>query len=630
MLNKKILGSVSSAPATYVEDVFSTYLYTGVGGSLSIDNGIDLAGEGGLVWEKQRGTTGNHFLWDSARGTNKLSTNLTNAQSDNGIYAPTFGSSGYTSNYGWSSSQNIASWTFRKQPKFFDVVTGTGGGVFNHSLNSVPGMIIIKYTGSTSDWFVVHRSVNGYYLLNTTASGTNTGYPGIATSGAIVNADSTTFDTSNIVTSGSPFVAYLFAHNAGGFGDAGTDNVISCGSFTSDGSGKATINLGYEPQYVLLKRTDYVGDWILMDVMRGMTAPPSTQTFLDANDSNAENSTNIYTAPTSTGMYFSGFANRTFIYMAIRRPMKVPTDATKVFKPVATTDSVNTFETTGFAIDLQIQGYRPGISVNQGFIDRLRGTGTVASSTTSVPRLSSSSTAAQSNASVANGWDNTGFQISSGWDGNNMVYWNFARRPGFFDEVCWTGTSADQTLSHNLSVAPELIIYKARGATSNWYTACNFTSSDYSNLNLNLTNTASTVSYSGGGAFSAQPTSTQFSVGQFYNTSTMVAYLFATCPGVSKVGSYTGTGSTQTINCGFTGGARFVMIKSINNASDWWIWDTARGMVSGTDPSLAFNTTDPEYNFNSVYTATTGFQLLASPGQGVNNSGENYIYLAIA
>jgi hypothetical protein len=114
------------------------------------------------------------------------------------------------------------------------------------------------------------------------------------------------------------------------------------------------------------------------------------------------------------------------------------------------------------------------------------------------------------------------------------------------------------------------------------------------------------------------------------NGRTYVAYLFATLAGVSKVGSYTGTAATQTINCGFTAGARFVMIKSTNNASDWWVWDTARGMVAGTDPSLAFNTTNPEYNFNSVYTATTGFQLLASPAQSVNNSGETYIFLAIA
>jgi hypothetical protein len=43
-------ASVSAPPAAYVEDVFSTYLYTGNGSTQTITNGIDLSGEGGLVW----------------------------------------------------------------------------------------------------------------------------------------------------------------------------------------------------------------------------------------------------------------------------------------------------------------------------------------------------------------------------------------------------------------------------------------------------------------------------------------------------------------------------------------------------------------------------------------------------
>jgi hypothetical protein len=47
MLGKALLSaSVSAAPAVYVEDVFSTYLYTGNSSTQTITNGIDLAGEG--------------------------------------------------------------------------------------------------------------------------------------------------------------------------------------------------------------------------------------------------------------------------------------------------------------------------------------------------------------------------------------------------------------------------------------------------------------------------------------------------------------------------------------------------------------------------------------------------------
>lgn len=46
-------GALGGAGA-YVEDVFSTYLYTGNGSTQTITNGIDLDGEGGMVWIKNR------------------------------------------------------------------------------------------------------------------------------------------------------------------------------------------------------------------------------------------------------------------------------------------------------------------------------------------------------------------------------------------------------------------------------------------------------------------------------------------------------------------------------------------------------------------------------------------------
>ena len=129
------------------------------------------------------------------------------------------------------------------------------------------------------------------------------------------------------------------------------------------------------------------------------------------------------------------------------------------------------------------------------------------------------------------------------------------------------------------------------------------------------------------------PTSSVFTVGTDGGTNASstnyVAYLFASLPGVSKVGSYTGTGTTQQINCGFTGGARFVLIKRTDSTGDWYVWDTARGMVAGTDPSLLLNSTAAEVNANSVYTTGVGFQIV-STAAGINASGGTYIYLAIA
>ena len=117
------------------------------------------------------------------------------------------------------------------------------------------------------------------------------------------------------------------------------------------------------------------------------------------------------------------------------------------------------------------------------------------------------------------------------------------------------------------------------------------------------------------------------------NTSgaTYVAYLFASVPGVSKVGSYTGNSSTQTIDCGFAGGARFVLIKRTNNAGSWFVFDTARGMTTVTDPYLLLNSTGAESNtLGAVTTVTTGFALNDAILTGINTTGGTYIFLAIA
>lgn len=112
---------------------------------------------------------------------------------------------------------------------------------------------------------------------------------------------------------------------------------------------------------------------------------------------------------------------------------------------------------------------------------------------------------------------------------------------------------------------------------------------------------------------------------------TYVAYLFGSCPGVSRVGNYTGTGATQTINCGFSSGARFVLIKRTDAAGDWYVWDSARGIVAGNDPYLLLNSFAPEVtNTDWVDAAASGFELSNAAGNLVNTSGGSYIFLAIA
>jgi hypothetical protein len=640
-------GAGGSAPV-YIEDVFSTYLYTGNGSTQTITNNIDLSTKGGLVWSKDRGDTVTHQLFDSARGTNKtLSTANTNAQGNNSApFVPTFLSTGFiTSLLNNENAHNFVSWTFRKQPKFFDVVTWTGDDVIGreipHNLGSVPGCIMVKQTNATRDWVVYHTSIGNtkYLTLNSTSpAGTQSFFNNTTPTSTVF----TVGDWGAVNGGGNTYVAYLWANNAGGFGALGTDSVISCGSFVSNPANSYTpiIDLGWEPQWILTKSSSDADNWKICDTMRGLTVNSTYANALKPNSTDSEDVPGNYiwlNSESGTSFGFQGGPgqlNGTFIYIAIRKgPMKTPTDATTVFSPnypPAAQLSPYT-ATTGFPVDLSLSTIAGSGPYNRQAIDRLRGNPTVNRSSIIQPNL----TDAESSSGVNNYQSlasNTALIDNAFWSGYSLrpIYWLFRRAPSFFDEVCYTGTGANTTFTHNLGVVPELIIIKARSFGQVWVVGNSATGfGNY--LVLNTTAAAA----SGSNVFNnTAPTSTVFSLGNGAGanqaSATYVAYLFATCAGVSKVGSYTGTGALQTVNCGFTGGARFVLIKRTNTSGSWFVWDTARGMVSGTDPALTLNTTNAEFNADSVYSVATGFQLLASPAEAINTNGDTYIFLAIA
>jgi hypothetical protein len=223
---------------------------------------------------------------------------------------------------------------------------------------------------------------------------------------------------------------------------------------------------------------------------------------------------------------------------------------------------------------------------------------------------------------------NVGY-MKGGWGTVNGFSWAFRRAPGFFDVVCYTGTGSARTVAHNLTVAPELMIVKKRSATDNWIVYAG-DATDY----LILNTTAATADLDTMWNDTA-PTSSVFSLGTNDDVNgsgaTFVAYLFATLAGISKVGSYTGTAAAQTINCGFTGGARFVLIKRTDSTGSWYVWDTARGIVSGDDPYLLLNTTAAEVtNTDYIDPLASGFEISSTAPAEINASGGSYIFLAIA
>jgi hypothetical protein len=431
-------------------------------------------------------------------------------------------------------------------------------------------------------------------------------------------------------------VAYIFAHDAAGFGLLGTDNVISCGSFTTDGSGNFSVNLGYEPQWVMIKSTNNTGvsaaqqNWIIMDSMRGLLTQSGNGARLRANTDDAESSTNDF-GLTATGFESLGnmSASAPFIYIAIRRgPMKVPTVGTTVFSPQLSNVSGGTSITTGFPVDLQIRKWN-ALNSDIYAIDRLRGVSSNA--TASGAFLYTNSTDAEASGTPSLGWDNTSFKMTNGFAGDPNIFWNWRRAPSFFDEVCFTcsGSNTNLRISHNLAAVPELIIYRVRTGSGWLVYVASKGRSTYRYLNLTNADFSDTPNIFG----TADPTTTDFAlneVGAF--TGSIVAYLFATCAGVSKVGSYTGTGTTLQIDCGFTGGARFVLIKRTSTGGGgWYVWDTARGIIGGNDPYLFLNSTAAEVTSTDyIDTYSAGFEISSTAPAAINESGGSFIFLAIA
>jgi hypothetical protein len=362
--------------------------------------------------------------------------------------------------------------------------------------------------------------------------------------------------------------------------------------------------------------------------MRGI-ATGGIDPWLEPNSSGAEQSSDNMLSVLATGFQPTinspriNTSGATYIYIAIRRgPMKVPTTGTSVY----------TANTYGSAGDSKAPGFRSSFPVDL-FLFKNRASAVdwrAGSRLQGAVQMNTNTTAAEFSNSI-----NT-FDYQNGWFNdtgvNADVYsWMMRRAPGFMDVCCYTGTGSARTVAHNLAAVPELIITKRRNLGGNWNT---YSASLGNTGILFLDDTSGNLGPDSSNWNNTSPTASVFTVGTGapnLSGGTYVAYLFASCPGVSKVGSYTGTAATQVINCGFTGGARFVLIKATSTTGNWLVWDSARGIVAGNDPYLALNSTAAEVtNTDWVDTAATGFELSNAGGNLANSNGVSYIFLAIA
>ena len=651
-------------PSTFVV-VGSTSITSTAGNETIVSSSAPASGEsGGLVWIKTRTAGDDHYLYDTERGTSyNVRSNKTNAQQSTGHFS-SFNSSGFslTANTTINDPVNdYVSWTFRKAPKFFDVVTYVGNSVsigdnsfqsIPHNLGVEPGMIITKSTSQTTDWWIYHVSMgNGYTMMLNDDEAKSGPMP--------IWNNFTPTDTEfqvggggyNVNEGGQEYVAYVFAH------DDSEEGLIQCGSYTGNG-GTNEIDLGWEPQFVMIKGSSGDGDWQVVDTMRGIvtgdafssTPASGDDTYIRWNDPREESAAPIMNL-TPTGFVLNtnwldvNGSTVEYVYMAIRRPNK-PAEEFESLELFAISESAGTTSdkpiSTGFPVDLGIFSRTTGGVVGKVF-DRLRG----GSRQLSIPDTTKEYAA---NDSVQFD-DNSGVTVEGNMSGVNdasssLIDFFWRRAPGFFDVVTYEGSVIPLTLNHNLGVEPEMYIVKCRssneeytGQDADWWVAVKGAASSgagsgyvfspglntynavLSNSNWGLNGEHSSTKFS---PFNATLRSSTYRAGQTPNKE-YIAYLFASVPGLCDIGSYTGTGGDQEIDCGFTNGARWLLIKRTDAVGHWNLFYNLS--ASGTD-WLYLDDTNGKFNTSEIKTVATGFSV-GNETQVNSNNGE-YIYYAIA
>jgi hypothetical protein len=318
--------------------------YTGTGASLTIansaNNTIGTTFQPDWVWIKGRSGATDHALYDAVRGTTKdLVSNSTAAETTQATGLTAFGSTGFTigalakvntsaaTYVGWqwnaggstvtNTSGSISAQVRANPTAGFSIVTYTGTGAaatIGHGLGVAPSMIIIKNRQTTTSWAVYHVSVgaNQQLLLNSTnaISADTQGFTATPSSTVFSVGTGASMDT-NQTTGGGQHVAYCFSAVAG---------YSAFGSYTGNASTDGPfVFTGFRPRFLMVKRTNGVGDWMLLDSSRDTSNLVTKGLAANLSSAEAAGDDFDFTAngfklrDTGTGNNASG---GTYIYMA--------------------------------------------------------------------------------------------------------------------------------------------------------------------------------------------------------------------------------------------------------------------------------------------------------------------------
>ena len=408
------------------------------------------------------------------------------------------------------------------------------------------------------------------------------------------------------------------------FGDS-KEGIIKCGSYVANGSSTGPeIHLGWEPQWVMIKKSSASGNgWIMYDVMRGLGADDQYM-FANTNASESGFSGAIPTANSLKIITDNASFNtngETYVYMIIRRPdgyVQKPQLATDVFAMDAGNGSstIPCFD-SGFPVDFALMR-RPATTDNWYTGFRLTG-----------PKFM------QANSSNAEGTQNDWvFDSNVGWikgSDQDSAYqsWMWKRHAGF-DVVTYDGLTGGKDVPHSLGKTPEMYWIKSKSNGQDWnvyHSGMNGGSSPEGYMMILNGNMAEN---NAGGSYWNAPTSTHLRLKSANAISATgyqyIAMLFASVSGISKVGSYSGSGSSGNAqNIGFQ--PRFLFVKRADDSSAWYVFDSIRTTSNPFRYQLELNNSNTQGFVNKVTVSSTGWSFIDT---NINESGSTYIYYAHA
>jgi len=690
-------------PTIVPSEHFNTITWDGEVGNGSRDfSGVGFQPD--LVWVKRTSSGDDHHIYDSVRGagsTKVLASNKTTEEPANNAatygYLDAFLPDGFSSVSGSANNaffnenaQSMVAWNFKAGGEAvtnpqgntasqisanpdagFSIVTHTSSmqssQTFGHGLNSTPKIVISKVRNIADSWWVFMPDAIGstnVLELNATAAARSVGLT--------FNANDTTFNI-QWTTQSYDFLHYCFAE---------VEGFSSFGSYVGTGASGNSIVTGFEPAFVMVKRTDGTGVWVMLDNKRNLTNPKNSSLYANTSAQEDTGSTsgfypmnfyeNGFEPIQNTGDYNASGAS--YIYMAFAAdPTTVEPSLEDSFNTVLWTgenQNVNRSITgVGFQPDFVWAKVRTYGGWNHQLYDSVRGAG-------SEKALNSNVTGAEGSGNedqygYLSSFDVDGFTGSVGTSTNeyfntslgyDMVAWAWkgaeipainsngsiksvvsANPAAGFSIVSYTGIVADATVGHGLLDTPSVVIVKNRQDSRDWVVwHKDLAASSY--LILNSTSAQITDTRTSGG----QPrpfgpfTSTTFGVNidnETGYTNNYIAYCFAEVAGFSKFGSYNGnaplggTGSPIPIDCGFE--PAFVMIKWTSGSygsGGWAIWDNKRDTTNPKTEFLQANSSGAELDFAaySIDFDPLGFTVGATGNDLTNLSGNSYIYMAFA